>query len=31
LGFPRLITQINGFDCLKYLVYCWDEFYLSSA
>jgi hypothetical protein len=31
LGFPRLITKINGFDCLKYLVYCWDEFYCSSA
>jgi hypothetical protein len=31
LGFPRLITKINKFDCLKYLVYCWDEFYLSSA
>jgi SRSO17 transposase len=31
LGFPRLIAKINEFDCLKYLVYCWDEFYLSSA
>ena len=31
LGFPRLITKINEFDCLRYLVYCWDEFYLSSA
>ena len=25
-GFPRLITKINEFDCLKYLVHCWDEF-----
>ena len=31
LGFPRLITKINGLDCLRYLVYCWDEFYCSSA
>jgi SRSO17 transposase len=31
LGFPRLITKINEFDCLRYLVYCWDEFYCSSA
>ena len=31
LGFPRLITKINGFDCLRYLVYCWDEFYCSFA
>ena len=31
LGFPRLITKINEFDCLRYLVYCWDEFYCSFA
>jgi hypothetical protein len=30
-AFPRLITKINEFDCLKYLVYCWDEFDCSSA
>lgn len=30
-GFPRLITKINEFDCLRYLVYFWDEFYCSSA
>jgi SRSO17 transposase len=31
LGFPRLISQINEFDCLRYLVYCWDDFSYSSA
>ena len=31
LGFPRLITKINKFDCLRYLVYCWNEFYCSFA
>ena len=31
LGFPRLITKINKFDCIRDLVYCWDEFYCSSA
>ena len=31
LGFPILITLINEFDCLRYLVYLWDDFYWSSA
>jgi SRSO17 transposase len=31
LGFPRLIAQMNEFDCLQYLVYCWDDFCYSSA
>jgi hypothetical protein len=31
LGFPRLINLINEYDCLRYLVYFWDELYPSSA
>lgn len=31
LGFPRLIARMNKFDCLKYFVYCWDDFCYSSA
>lgn len=31
LGFPRLIAKFNDFDCLRYLVYCWDDFCYSSA
>lgn len=31
LGFPRLITLMNRFNCLNYLVYLWDDFYYSSA
>jgi SRSO17 transposase len=31
LGFPRLIAKFHHFDCLRYLVYCWDEFFWSSA
>ena len=31
LGFPRLIALMNEFDCLRYLVYFWDDFYYSSA
>lgn len=31
LGFPRLIAQMNEFDRLQYLVYCWDDFCYSSA
>lgn len=31
LGFPRLIAKFNDFDCLRYLVYSWDDFYYSSA
>lgn len=31
LGFPRLIARMNEFDCLQYLVYCWDDFCYSSA
>jgi hypothetical protein len=30
-GFSRLISFMNEFDCLRYLVYFWDDFYLSSA
>ncbi|NES00569.1 MAG: IS701 family transposase [Symploca sp. SIO1B1] len=30
-GFPRLIALMNQFDCLRYLVYFWDELYYSSA
>lgn len=31
LGFPRLIARMNQFDCLRYLVDCWDDFCYSSA
>ncbi len=31
LGFPRLINLMNEFDCLRYFVYFWDNFYYSSA
>ncbi len=31
LGFPRLIARMNEFDCLQYLVDCWDDFCYSSA
>lgn len=31
LGFPRLIALMNQFDCLRYLIYFWDELYYSSA
>lgn len=31
LGFPRLIALMNEFDCFRYLVYLWDDFYCSSA
>lgn len=31
LGFPRLITIMNEFDCLSSLVDCWDSFHYSSA
>jgi SRSO17 transposase len=31
LGFPRLISLMDGFDCLRYLVYLWDDFFYSSA
>lgn len=31
LGFPRLIAQMNEFDCLQDFVDCWDDFYYSSA
>lgn len=31
LGFPRLIAQFNNFDCLRFIVYCWDDFFRSSA
>ena len=31
LGFPRLISKFNDFDCLRYLVYFWDDFCYSSA
>lgn len=31
LGFPRLIAKMNEFDCLRYLVFCWDDFCYSSA
>jgi hypothetical protein len=30
-GFSRLIAFMNEFDCLQYLVYFWDDLYLSSA
>jgi SRSO17 transposase len=30
-GFPRLIAVMNEFDCLRYLVYLWDDFSYSSA
>ena len=30
-GFPRLIALMNEFNCLRYLVYFWDDFYCSSA
>jgi hypothetical protein len=30
-GFPRLISKINEFDCLRSLVDYWDYFYSSSA
>jgi hypothetical protein len=31
LGFSRLISKMNKFDCLRYLVFCWDDFCYSSA
>jgi len=31
LGFPRLIAKMNEFNCLRYLVFCWDDFCYSSA
>jgi len=31
LGFSRLIAKFHDFDCLRYLVYCWDDFFWSSA
>jgi hypothetical protein len=31
LGFPRLISLMEQFDCLRYLVELWDEFCYSSA
>jgi SRSO17 transposase len=31
LGFPKLIAQMNEFDCLSSLVYLWDDFTFSSA
>jgi hypothetical protein len=31
LGFPMLIAKMNEVDCLRYLVYFWDDFYYSSA
>jgi hypothetical protein len=31
LGFPKLIAKMNEVDCLRYLVYLWDDFYFSSA
>ncbi len=31
LGFPRLISIMNQFDCLKFLHHLFDDFYFSSA
>jgi SRSO17 transposase len=31
LGFSILIAQMNKVDCLRYLVYLWDDFFYSSA
>jgi SRSO17 transposase len=31
LGFPRLISWMDRFDCLFHFVYLWDDFYYSSA
>jgi hypothetical protein len=31
LGFSMLIAKMNEVDCLRYLVYFWDDFYYSSA
>jgi SRSO17 transposase len=31
LGFPRLLAKFNEFDCLRFMVYCWDDFFWSSA
>jgi hypothetical protein len=28
LGFPILIAQMNKVDCLRYLVYLWDDFFI---
>ncbi len=31
LGFPRLLAKFHEFDCLRLIVYCWDDFFYSSA
>lgn len=31
LGFPRLLAKFHEFDCLRLMVYCWDDFFYSSA